>query len=167
MDNGAFIRFDERRFLQMIERFGQVPGCRFVTAPDRVGDAKFTLQRWPFWSRLLRGLGYIPAFVAQDGLTIAQTPWPEIGVLFIGGTTVFKEGPQAAALCAVAAARGIPVHWGRVNTRRRLRLALAAGANSIDGTGCSRWPHTNIPILLRWIEEIRRERLPVERIDWP
>src|SRR5690242_12038166 len=74
-DNGAFTGFDEGAFIRMLERFASVPGALFVTAPDVVGDAASTLARWPFWSKLIRGLGWPPAFVAQDGLTPDRVPW--------------------------------------------------------------------------------------------
>jgi hypothetical protein len=61
MDNGAYAGLDVAAYLQMLERYRAMPGCLWVTAPDVVGDAAATLARWPFWSRLLRGLGYAPA----------------------------------------------------------------------------------------------------------
>jgi hypothetical protein len=122
----------------------------FVTAPDVVADAAATCARWPFWSRLIRGLGWPPAFVAQDGLTADRVPWPELGALFIGGSTAYKESTAARDLCGVAQARGVWVHWGRVNGRRRYELAKLAGANSIDGSGFSLYPDTNIPKISEW-----------------
>lgn len=147
MDNGAFGGgFDAGQFMAMLEAFAGQQGCLFVTAPDviyksGVGDAAGTRQRWPFWAQLLRGLGHMPAFVAQDGLLIEQVPWDEPFVLFIGGSTAFKEGPVARTLSGVAQARGIWVHWGRVNSRRRYELAMKTGVDSIDGTGFSLFPN--------------------------
>lgn len=157
MDNGAFSGFDEGAFMRMLERFAGIPGCLFVTAPDVVADAAATLARWPFWSQLLRGLGHRPAFVAQDGITANRVPWREIGALFIGGSTEFKESPKAAALLAYAKARGIHTHVGRVNGRRRYELMLRAGADSIDGTGFSMYPDTNIPLAEEWRAGIQQQ----------
>lgn len=153
MDNGAFSGFDEGAYLRMLERWHGHPGCLFVTAPDVVADAAATLARWPFWSRLLRGLGFAPAFVAQDGLTPDRVPW-DMGALFIGGSTTYKESAEARSLCAMAKARGIWVHWGRVNGKRRYELAMKAGCDSIDGSGFSMFPDTNIPLAAEWEEEI-------------
>jgi len=150
MDNGAFSGFDEGAFVRMLERFAEVAGCLFVTAPDVVADAAATAQRWPFWSRLIRGLGFPPAFVAQDGIDPESVPWDEMGALFVGGSTAFKEGPIAASLCGYARARGVWVHWGRVNTQRRLQLAMTAGVDSIDGSGFSMFPDTRIPLVDAW-----------------
>jgi len=160
MDNSAFGGgFDEGAYVRMLERFSGQRGCLFVTAPDVVGDAAATLARWPFWSRLLTGLGYPPAFVAQDGLDPDQVPWRELGALFIGGTTAFKESHQVRSLCAYARARGTWVHWGRVNGRRRYELAVLAGADSLDGSGFSRWPDTNIPLIADWQADVDQARL--------
>jgi hypothetical protein len=157
MDNGAFSGFDEGAYMRMLERFAPVSGCLFVTAPDVVADAAATLARWPFWSRLLIGLDRRPAFVAQDGLTPERTPWDEMACLFIGGSTAYKESTEARSLCAYAKARGIWVHWGRVNGKRRYELALKAGADSIDGTGFSMFPDTNIPLAEQWRAEITQQ----------
>lgn len=161
MDNGAFSGFDAGAFVRMLERFKDVSGCLFVTAPDVVADAASTLALWPFWSALIGGVGRRPAFVAQDGLTPERTPWEplceEEGVLFIGGSTAFKESQEARTLCGIAKAHGIWVHWGRVNGKRRYELALKAGADSIDGTGFSMYPDTNIPKAAQWKDEIRQQ----------
>lgn len=149
-DNGAFVGFEEGAYVRMLEKFAAVPRCLFAAAPDFVGDFAATLDRWPFWSRLIRGLGLPPAFVAQDGLQAERMPWDEMGALFIGGTDAFKEGPDAASLMAYAQARGIHVHVGRVNGRRRYAMMLRSGADSIDGTGFSMAADTNIPKAAEW-----------------
>ncbi len=157
MDNGAFSGFDEGAFLRMLEKFAGIPGCLFVTCPDVVADAASTLSRWSFWSRLVTGIGHAPAFVAQDGLTADRVPWDELGTLFIGGSTAYKESGEARGLCGFAKARGKWVHWGRVNGKRRYELALKAGADSIDGTGFSMFPDTNIPLIEQWETEIQQQ----------
>jgi hypothetical protein len=160
MDNGAFSGFDEGAYLRMIERYHPYHAahpCQFVVAPDVVGDAACTLARWPFWCELLRGLGLPPAFVAQDGLTPDRVPWQGMAALFIGGSTDYKESEAARTLCGYAKARGLWVHWGRVNGKRRYELALKAGADSIDGTGFSMFPDTNIPKAEAWREAIHAQ----------
>jgi hypothetical protein len=83
-------------------------------------------------------------------------PW-EMGALFIGGSTVYKESAAAASLCAMAKARGVWVHWGRVNGRRRYALAVKAGADSIDGSGFSMFPDTNLPKVAEWDRAVREQ----------
>ena len=163
MESGGFRGFDEGAYMRMLEAYQPYHayqgyhGCRFVTAPDVVADAAATLRRWPFWARLIRGLGQAPAFVAQDGLTADRVPWDELGALFIGGTTDYKESVDVRALCGYAKSRGVWVHWGRVNGARRYELAKKAGADSIDGTGFSIAPDTNIPLVKEWHRAIDRQ----------
>lgn len=159
MDNGAFAGFDEGAFVRMLEAYQgyQAYHPLFVVAPDKVGDAASTLARWPFWSAAIRGLGWPVAFVGQDGLTPERVPWDDMDALFIGGTTAWKESADAATLCGYARARGCWVHWGRVNGQRRYKLALKAGAQSIDGTGFSMFPDTNIPKIQAWATTAREQ----------
>lgn len=157
MDNGAFTAFDRGAFVWMLEEFHGLSGCLFVTAPDVVGNAAATRKLWPFWAALIRGLGWPPAFVAQDGLEPEQVPWDTLGALFIGGTTAYKESAQVRSLCGVAKARGVWVHWGRVNGKRRYELAQIAGADSFDGTGFSWYPDTRIPMVKTWDAELAQQ----------
>ncbi len=153
MDNGAFSHFDAARFVTMLDVFKTFAGCRFVTAPDVVGDCHATLDLFFQWAPYIHAQGFRPALVAQDGLTVAMTPWGSLGALFIGGTTAFKLGRAAQTLAAYAKARGIWLHMGRVNSRRRLHYAQSLDCDSVDGSGFSRWPAIRIPLALRWMQE--------------
>jgi hypothetical protein len=119
-----------------------------------VGDAAATLARSLPWLPRIRSLGLPAAFVAQDGQESLPMPWDEFDVLFIGGTTEFKLGPGARALIDEAVGRGIPVHMGRVNSRKRLAYAYVAGCASVDGTYLKFGPDINLGRLLRWMDEI-------------
>lgn len=141
-----FYEVDIAAFMRMLERFAGRKGCRFMAAPDRPFDAHQTLLQWPFWSRVIRAVGFPPALVAQDGMTVADVPWPEIATLFIGGSTEWKLGPQAQTLIAYAKTRGLWVHMGRVNSQRRMWEAARKGCDSFDGTQYSRWSNTHIPV---------------------
>ncbi|MGW9029334.1 hypothetical protein ACWGQ5_35460 [Streptomyces sp. NPDC055722] len=46
------------------------------------------------------------------------------------------------------------VHMGRVNSRRRLRIAQAFGCTSCDGTYLAFGPDANLPRLLAWMNEL-------------
>lgn len=155
MDNGAFSQFEPELFVRMLEDFYGHPGCRFVAAPDRVGDAHQTLLQWPFWSKLIRGVGFVPALVAQDGMTVGDIPWKEIGALFIGGCDPWKLGPQAMELTAYAKARGLWCHMGRVNSDERIWAAESRGIDSFDGSRHSWYPDTHIPRTLAALEQGR------------
>lgn len=145
MDNGAFSGFDAEAFVRMLERFYRRPGCRWVTCPDVVADASETLRKWAPWSKVIRGFGFVPALVLQDGMLAAEVPWSELGAVFVGGTTEWKFSPQARDLCAYAKARGLTVHVGRVNSKQRIIAAARMGADSFDGSQYSMFPDRRIP----------------------
>src|SRR5262245_60862035 len=104
MDNGAYTGLDVAAYMRMLEQFMEShcrAPCLFVTAPDVVADADATLAMWPFWSRVLRGLGYPVAFVLQDGIG-TRTPWPECDAVFVGGSTYFKLSGEVRCLMGLA-----------------------------------------------------------------
>jgi hypothetical protein len=153
-DNAAFTAFDTDAFLAMLERLQRHPDCRFVAAPDVVGDAAETLRRFRLWGPMIRSLGFPVALVGQDGLTPAVTPWDAFDAFFIGGSTDWKLSREARELASYAKARGKWVHMGRVNSKRRLHYAERIGCDSIDGTSFSRWANVHIPKGLAWIEPL-------------
>ena len=133
-DNSAFNGFKPERYIRMLDRLRDWPGCMWVTAPDVVADAEATLQLYEQWEPVLRiNYGRPVALVAQDGLTVDEVPWDGIHALFIGGTTEWKLGPEARALIGAAKDRGKWVHMGRVGTGIRIRYCQALGVDSIDG----------------------------------
>lgn len=71
---------------------------------------------WP-----IRALGIPATFAAQDGSEHGLTPWDSIDVLSLAGSTEWKTSPAARRLAVDALERGLAVHMGRVNCRRRLR----------------------------------------------
>ena len=149
-DNGCFNRLDPHAYRAML--YGLAPHADrvlWVTVPDVVGDARRTRRRWRHWRPLLRQLGLRAAYVAQDGER--GPPWEDLDCLFIGGSTTYKEGAEAAALCREARRRGKWVHVGRVNTVRRLRM-FDGLADSFDGTKFSRFPEAYLP---RWMEILK------------
>jgi hypothetical protein len=163
MDNGCFLGFDPGAFMRMLYAYRHQRGCLFVTAPDAVGDAAETRYLWQWWAPVIRTCGHTPAFVAQDGIELAQIPWPDHSnhhnpiALFIGGSTKFKESQLVQSLIGTAKAKGIWAHVGRVNGKRRYEMMLKAGADSIDGTGFTRFPDTNVPLIDEWHREIRQQ----------
>src|SRR5262249_55776038 len=86
-------------------------------------------------------------------------PWHVIDAIFIGGTDDFKD--DLVVTCDIipeAKRRGKLVHLGRVNTRGRLRLAISAGCDSVDGSSLSMFPRTWIPRFVAWCRELEQER---------
>ena len=140
MDNDCFQGLDREKFMACLERWkgARVPP-KFVACPDVVGDAAKTLAWFEEWEPVVRGHGYPVALVAQDGLTPAAVPWGRIEALFVGGSTAWKIGAASAELCAEAKRRGKWLHFGRVNSLRRMEIAARYGCDSVDGSGFSRW----------------------------
>lgn len=140
--------------------------CLFAVAPDVVADAEATLQRSGPWLDVISGLGYPVAFVAQDGLENLTVPWSRFDVLFIGGSTKWKLGPEAAVLSAAAVRRGKHVHMGRVNSYRRLRYAEYIGCSSVDGTYLVFGPDLNLPKLSRWMTHLDQQPALFDQLGW-
>lgn len=149
-DNGCFTaNWSETKWLRFLIRYADTPGCLFAVVPDVVGDAAATDARWLEYAPVVRALGYRCAYVTQNGCT--QIP-EDADVVFTGGDDPWKEGDTNRALIRKAVAAGIPCHMGRVNTRRRLRIAAADGYTSVDGTTLKHGADRNLPQLLRWLE---------------
>lgn len=111
--------------------------CIFVAVPDVVGSARRTLEVFRHWKDRLQG--WPLALVAQDGQESLPIPWHQIDAVFIGGSTEFKLSKHTEQIVRAAKAIGKWVHVGRVNTPGRFEYFEKMGADSIDGTGLSRY----------------------------
>ena len=141
-DNDCFTGLDERAFCRMLDRIDGLPGCRFVTCPDVVGDHDLTRALWDDWAPLITAASQIPAFVLQDGARWDEVP---AGVpLFIGGSTDYKLGPDCAELVRRARSEGRWVHMGRVNSAKRMSYAASIGCQSVDGSGWVRFKDAHL-----------------------
>jgi hypothetical protein len=151
LDNGCYSSsgWDETRWLRTLERFSGAPGCLFAVVPDVVANAAATDELWAEWAPVVRGHGYRPAYVLQDGCT--SLPDDPDAAIFNGGTTSFKLSEEARRLVADAKAAGRWCHMGRVNSLRRLRLAARDGYDSVDGTFLAYGPDKNLPRLLTYL----------------
>ncbi|MFF1747850.1 hypothetical protein [Streptomyces mirabilis] len=136
-----------------VQRYGP---DRFLwaVAPDVPMDAAATLAESLPWLEPIRALGVPVAFAVQDGSEDGLIPWDAIDVLFLAGSTEWKTSPTAHRLAQQARERGLAVHMGRVNSRRRLRIAQAFGCTTCDGTYLAFGPDTNLPRLLAWMNEL-------------
>lgn len=132
--------------------------CGFAVAPDVVGDAGATLARSVPMLARIRAMVPV-AYVAQNGATVDGLPWDLFDVLFIGGDTAWKLGPEARALIVEAKRRGKRTHMGRVNSHGRLQRAADSGCDSADGTYLAFGPDTNLPTLLRWVRAVNHPAL--------
>lgn len=159
-DNGCFGSGypGNAAYLEWLAGFPTV-GCRFVVAPDVVGDADATLERSLPMLAPIRSLGMPVAYVGQNGAHPAGLPWDQIDALFLGGDTAWKLGAEARELVTAARARGVWVHMGRVNSLKRLRYAQAIGCDSADGTFLAFGPDRNLPQLLGWLRAVAEPAL--------
>jgi len=156
-DNGCYstTKWAEKRWLSWLSAQHPRSGCLFATVPDVVGDHSSTLIYWRKYSGIVRDLRYPVAFVAQDGADRNNIPWDEIDVLFIGGTTSFKQGFGSGLLALRAKELGKWVHVGRVNSFKRLAY-WADVADSADGTFLAFGPQKNAPRVQAWVEALRQ-----------
>lgn len=138
IDNGAFSKFDAQAFMGLLEReVATMDLCRFVAVPDVVGSALRTLEVFERWTQRLHP--WPLALVAQDGQENLPIPWEQIDAVFIGGSTEWKLSKHASAIIKTGIALGKWVHVGRVNTPGRYEYFEKLGADSIDGSGLSRF----------------------------
>lgn len=138
IDNGAFSGLNIKAFQSLLAREKHRQSqCIFVAVPDVVGSARRTLELFEHWRHHLTG--WPLALVAQDGQQDMPIPWDQINAVFIGGSTEFKLSKHAEQIVRAAKALGKWVHAGRVNTPGRFEYFKKMGADSIDGTGMSRF----------------------------
>jgi hypothetical protein len=166
-DNGCYALrgapFDQARWVRWLDALPR-PRCLFAAAPDVLlwpdgprgdprGDAAATLAQADAYLPMIRQMGFPAALVLQDGMTAATLPWGTFDAVFVGGSTPWKMGPDAHRICTAATARGVHVHMGRVNTRRRLKVAASWACDTVDGTMLAFGARKNLPPLLRWLDE--------------
>lgn len=134
-DNDAFHgRFTEAGFLTHLRRLTPFQDtCLFVTCPDVVADKVATALLYAEWAPRLHDLAFPVAWVAQDGAGPDDIPG-DCDAVFIGGSTEWKLGSDAWAVCRAAKEQGKWIHMGRVNSHRRTVHAARMGVDSVDGT---------------------------------
>jgi hypothetical protein len=151
LDNGAWssyqqgVAFDVDAYTLALEKYGG--GADWVVAPDIVAGGFRSLDLSVAWLPRLSSLRLV-LIAVQDGVNprdVAPIVSPGRIGIFLGGSTDWKLatmqrwGDWANSL-------GVYFHVGRVNTSRRIRMAIRAGADSIDGTSVSRFS-VNLPKL--------------------
>jgi hypothetical protein len=159
-DNDCFQGLDPAAYRRMLDAIYGLPGCKFVTAPDVVGDWRATRDGFEEWYDDLSACWQPIAYVAQDEQPLADVPWRRIDALFIGGKTdEYKLGAEAERLARYARDRGKWVHMGRVNSRKRFDYARAIGCHSVDGSSFSKWRDRWLPNALAWHLDHLQERI--------
>lgn len=142
IDNGAFSKkgFQRQAFESLLERESSSSHlCRFVTVPDVVGSARRTAEVFDYWYPLINHWSL--AFVCQDGQEDLPIPFEFIDVIFIGGSTKWKESSHAVACVRAARAIGKWVHVGRINSSDRFEAFEQLQVDSCDGTGIAQYSY--------------------------
>jgi hypothetical protein len=119
-DNQAFTqKFELSRFSDwLVTMIPYRRTCLFISVPDVVGNATKTIDLFNKYASVFSG--WTLAFVAQDGQEKLDFPNPILWTtLFIGGSTVWKDGPGAAACIDRAMKLNKRIHIGRINEWKR------------------------------------------------
>lgn len=150
IDNGAWSDyqagrpFDEEqyeRFLNWVEAQAIVPD--WCVLPDVVAGGAASLELSARYKNRCAAVAPLALIAVQDGMEeedLEDLVGPGVGI-FLGGSTAWKLARMAqwGRFCA---RRGIYYHVARVNTAKRMFMALAAGADSVDGSSASRYSVT-------------------------
>lgn len=153
LDNGAWSDFQAGRdfdgdaFEALVGRLGA--GADWIVLPDIVGGGVASLDLSKRWLNRCLAACSLVLIALQDGMTepdLAPLVGRSVG-LFLGGSTDWKLA-NMARWGAFAADRGLHYHVARVNSERRMALAAAAGADSVDGSSATRYAVT-LPLLDR------------------
>lgn len=147
LDNGAWSDFKAGRafdgdgFERLIDKLGA--DASWIVLPDIVAGGLPSLELSLRWTNRCLSLCPLVLIAVQDGMTeadIAPFVGRNVGV-FLGGSTEWKISTMArwGAFCR---RRGVYYHVARVNSAKRMAMAVAAGADSIDGSSGSRYAVT-------------------------
>ena len=152
LDNAAYANWSKTRYLNMLRKWKHITSIRvnWVTVLDVVADSKKTLSLFRRWQPMITQFPL--AFVGQDGCEDMELPWDDFDCFFVGGSTAWKLSRAAQDVAREAKKLGKKVHIGRVNSQKRLRYAYGLYADSVDGTGYSKY---NKKELIKALEYVR------------
>lgn len=160
LDNGAWSAFrggkpfDGDAFKRAVEEAGRLD---FVVCPDVVMSADGTremIERWRPWTLANADAARVVVPV-QNGMEHDALPLSSRVGVFVGGDSAWKEA-TLHHWRARSTAAGAYCHVGRVNTEARLRLCVAYGVDSIDGSGASIYA-LHAHRMARWADGARRQ----------
>lgn len=159
-DHQAGAPFDVERFRGDLDWLHLHARTRpdFLVAPDVVAGGLRSLALSTSWLPELLGRGLTVYLAVQDGMTEADVvaALPGFGGIFVGGTTEWKLA-TGHLWVQLAHARGLKCHLARVSSKKRIRWAMAARADSIDT--CQ--PLRSAPQLERFLRALREPELPL------
>ncbi len=132
--------FQVEPWQRLLDSHGRDPLCEGIVAPDIVCGGAESLRLTLSWLPRLLEYGprvYLPVQPEIAPRDVAPLLSDRVG-LFVGGDDLWKE-TTCALWARLAHNHGARCHVGRVNSRRRLLICKAAGADSFDGSGPSRF----------------------------
>lgn len=143
LDNGAWGAFtagrpfDNDAFRRAVVEAGRLD---FVVVPDVVMDADGTRamrDQWLDWTLANADAARV-LLPVQNGMEDDDLPLSDRIGVFVGGDDRWKERTMHHWRARTDAI-GAYLHVGRVNSVRRLESCWLVGADSVDGSGASRW----------------------------
>lgn len=149
-DNGAWAdfqagrAFDEDAYERFLDWLAAQPVVAdWLVLPDIVAGGMDLLALSMRYLNRCRSVAPMVLIAVQNGMEpedLAPLVGPQVGI-FLGGSTDWKleRMIEWGEFCA---ARDVHYHVARVNTIKRMALAIAAGADSIDGFSGSRYAVT-------------------------
>lgn len=152
LDNGAFGEggFQPDQFATSLRLLGRDADA--VVLPDIVCGGQASLRLSLDWMHRVLQVGARYALIpVQDGMVPADVRryltdvYGRVG-LFVGGSTAWKESTMRM-WGDLAEEMACWMHVGRVNTQRRMALAVAAGAHSVDGSSATRFACRAAPLV--------------------
>lgn len=119
------------------------PVLDWLVLPDRVAGGLDSLALSMRYLNRCLSVAPLVLIAVQDGMEfddLAPLVGPQVGI-FLGGSTEWKLAHMGdwGRFCAE---RRIHYHVARVNSAKRMFMAIAAGADSIDGSSASRYAVT-------------------------
>lgn len=153
-DSGAWAdfqagrQFDEEEFDRFVDWLAAQPIVPdWLVLPDIVAGGMASLELSARYLNRCLAVSPLVLIAVQNGMEpsdLEPLVGPSVGI-FLGGSTEWKI-ERMAEWGAFCAERRIHYHVARVNTLRRMYLAISAGADSIDGSSASRYAVT-LPML--------------------
>ena len=136
-DNGAYVdwtkgrEFDNNSFSRRLEKFYALGTPCLAVVPDIVGGGLNSLEFSNEW------LPKLPAdwpwyLAVQDGMAVhdVESVLGGYSGIFLGGSNAFKA--EAPVWREVATKQGLPFHYARAGTPRKIIHAKSVGADSLD-----------------------------------
>lgn len=172
-DNGAFkdylkgSSFNKDRYLKWLERalkMAQIQRPYLAVLPDIVGGGERSLElSLTYLHGELKGVN-LPWYLAvQDGMELQTVEKilkenPQIVGLFLGGTDIFKA--TAPRWSSLAHSLGLKFHYARAGSVKKIRLARAAKADSID-SALPLWSEDKFKRFLKAVNQTPISELPL------